>query len=71
MKLGARSFEWNVLFEATFPMCYYLSRRFAPQSGEHHQNSNAFFINQTGTYVNVLNRIDSANMLVVYGMLMD
>ena len=33
-------------------MYFYLSWRFAPQSGEHHQNSNAFLVcknkNETG-----------------------
>ena len=31
----------------------------------------SFFINQRATEVNVLNRIDGANMSVVYGLLMD
>ena len=40
---------------------YYTKRRTAE----------SFFINQRATEVNVLNRIDGANIPVVYGMLMD
>ena len=35
------------------------------------RTSESFFINQRATEVNVLNRIDGANMPVVSGMLMD
>ena len=35
------------------------------------RTAESFFINQRATEVNVLNRIDGANMPDVYGMLMD
>ena len=35
------------------------------------RTAESFFINQRATEGNVLNRIDGANMPVVYGMLMD
>ena len=35
------------------------------------RTAESFFINQRAAEVNVLNRIDGANMPVVYGMLMD
>ena len=35
------------------------------------RTAESFFLNQRATEVKVLNRIDSANMPIVYGMLMD
>ena len=35
------------------------------------RSAESFFINQRATEVNASNRIDGANMPVVYGMLMD